>query len=296
LSTNPYAPPKAEVADIEIREGSPPLWNPNAAASWSLLLSPAFGAFLHMKNWQALGEPTRASAARVWVIAIVISMIALPLLMLLAPGPTDMAGRSNLFEFAVLVSWYITSGRPQIRYVRQRFGRTYPRRGWGKPLLIAFAAVIGYVLLMGFLGAIDARRESVMGTETSVEGLHVLPTHRPVAATLTRIESLAKDRGLTVFARIDFSGDAARAGLTMRPMGLVVLGNPKAGTPLLTATPTIGIDLPLKLLAWEDAAGRTWLAYNEATYLQHRHALPPEFAKNIAGLAALAEAAAGDGA
>ena len=133
-----------------------------------------------------------------------------------------------------------------------------------------------------------------MGTETSVEGLHLLPTDRPVADTLTRIESLAKTRGLTVFARIDYSGDAARAGLTMRPMGLVILGNPKAGTPLLTATPTIGIDLPLKLLAWEDASGRTWLAYNEPAYLQHRHSFPPELVKNVAGIAALAEAVAGE--
>ena len=64
MSTNPYAPPKAVVADIAPRQDSPPLWNPNAAANWSLLLSPAFGAFLHMKNWEELGEPAKAAASK----------------------------------------------------------------------------------------------------------------------------------------------------------------------------------------------------------------------------------------
>jgi uncharacterized protein (DUF302 family) len=134
-----------------------------------------------------------------------------------------------------------------------------------------------------------------MSTENAVPGLRILPTHRSVADTLSRLETLARARGLTVFARIDFSGDAARSGLTLRPTGLVLLGNPKAGTPLMVANPTVAIDLPLKVLAWEDADGRAWVAYNEPGYLQTRHRFPPELEKNIAALGTLATAAAGDG-
>ena len=133
-----------------------------------------------------------------------------------------------------------------------------------------------------------------MSADSSVQGLCILPTHHSVADALTRIESLARARGLTVFARIDFSGDAARAGLALRPTGLVMLGSPKAGTPLMMANPTVAIDLPLKVLAWEDADGRAWVGYNAADYLQTRHHFPPELVKNIAALGALAATAAGD--
>jgi uncharacterized protein (DUF302 family) len=133
-----------------------------------------------------------------------------------------------------------------------------------------------------------------MSTENTVQGLVVLPTQRGVADVLSRLEALARSRGLTVFARIDFSADAARAGLTLRPTGLVILGSPKAGTPLMIANPTVAIDLPLKVLAWEDAEGHAWVAYNEADYLQTRHHFPSDLLKNIAAVGALAAAAAGD--
>ena len=95
-----------------------------------------------------------------------------------------------------------------------------------------------------------------------------------------------------MFAQIDFSGDAERAGLTLRPTGLVIVGNPKAGTPVMAATPTVAIDLPLKVLAWQDAEGKTWVAYNDAEYLRARHGFPAGLEKNISALDALAAAAA----
>jgi uncharacterized protein (DUF302 family) len=131
-----------------------------------------------------------------------------------------------------------------------------------------------------------------MSANITVDGLRVLPTQHTVADILARVESLARARGLTVFAKIDFSGDAERAGLTLRPTGLVLLGNPKAGTPLMAATPTVAIDLPLKILAWTDEEGRTWVAHNDAEYIQARHRFPVEFIKNIAGVAGLATTAA----
>jgi uncharacterized protein (DUF302 family) len=132
-----------------------------------------------------------------------------------------------------------------------------------------------------------------MSAEAAVDGLRVLPSSHSAADTLKRIDALAKDRGLMVFARIDFSGDAARSNLAMRATGMLLLGSPKSGTPLMVATPTVAIDLPLKVLAWEDAEGHTWVAYNEPEYLQKRHRFPAELLKNIAGLGALVAKAAG---
>jgi len=131
-----------------------------------------------------------------------------------------------------------------------------------------------------------------MNTKTPVNGLRVIPTPHTVADVLQKIQSLATARGIQVFAQIDFSGDAERSGLTLAPTGLLILGNPKAGTPLIAATPTAAIDLPLKVLAWRDAGGQTWVAYNAPEYVQERHGFPAELMKNIAGLDALVQAAA----
>jgi uncharacterized protein (DUF302 family) len=131
-----------------------------------------------------------------------------------------------------------------------------------------------------------------MTANDAVAGLRILPTQRTVAEVLQRAQTLARARGLTVFAQIDFSGDAEQAGLPLRPTGLVILGNPKAGTPLIVATPTAAIDLPLKILAWQDVKGQSWVAYNESEFLQARHGFAPELMKNIGALGALAAAAA----
>jgi uncharacterized protein (DUF302 family) len=131
-----------------------------------------------------------------------------------------------------------------------------------------------------------------MTADAAVAGLRILPTQRTVAEVLQRVQSLARARGLTIFAQIDFSGDAERAGLALRPTGLVILGNPKAGTPLMVATPTAAIDLPLKILAWQDVKGQSWVGYNESEYLQARHGFAPDLMKNIGALGALAAAAA----
>ena len=114
-----------------------------------------------------------------------------------------------------------------------------------------------------------------------------------VAATVDRLVALFAQHGLRVFARIDFAADAAAAELALRPEQLLIFGNPKSGTPLLAASPTSGLDLPLKALVWEDADGATWIAHNDPAYIVSRHALPDALERNIAGAAALiAEAAA----
>ncbi len=123
-------------------------------------------------------------------------------------------------------------------------------------------------------------------------GLRILPTAHTVADILQRVVSLARSKGLTIFAQIDFSGDAARVGQNLLPTGLVIFGNPLAGTPLMSATPWVAIDLPLKILAWHDTEDKTWVAFNEPEYLQVRHGFPVELTSNIAAVGALAAAAA----
>jgi uncharacterized protein (DUF302 family) len=112
-----------------------------------------------------------------------------------------------------------------------------------------------------------------------------------VRETLTRLESALQAENLTVFARFDHSGEAENIGLQMRPTQLVIFGSPKAGTPLMVASPTLAIDLPLKALAWEDADGQVWLSYNSPDYLKRRHEISDELVKNIAGAGAVLEKA-----
>jgi uncharacterized protein (DUF302 family) len=104
-------------------------------------------------------------------------------------------------------------------------------------------------------------------------GLVCLKSAFPVKETLDRLTQLVESRGLTVFCRIDHAANAVSAGLNLRPTEVLIFGNAKGGTPLMQATQTIGIDLPLKALAWEDASGQTWLAYNDPVWLTARHGI-----------------------
>jgi len=123
-------------------------------------------------------------------------------------------------------------------------------------------------------------------------GIVSVASNHSVPETLDRLESIAKTKGITIFARIDFSGDAARNGLEMRPAQLLIFGSPKAGTPLMVASPSAALDLPLKTLAWEDASGKVWVSYNAPEYIAARHGLPETLLQNIAGIKALVETAA----
>jgi uncharacterized protein (DUF302 family) len=116
------------------------------------------------------------------------------------------------------------------------------------------------------------------------EGLVHLASRHSVDETMQRLESLLHEKGVTVFARVDHSGEAAKVGLIMRLTKVLIFGNPKGGTPLMQAVPTVAIDLPLKALLWEDAEGKVWLSYNDPAYLQRRYGVPAELMPNIAGV------------
>jgi uncharacterized protein (DUF302 family) len=130
-----------------------------------------------------------------------------------------------------------------------------------------------------------------MSTGSEIPGVVRLPSGHSVAATIDRLEASLQQRGVLVFARIDFSGDAARAGLRMHPQQMLIFGNPKAGTPLMLQVPAVGLDLPLKVLAWEDAGGKVWAAYNDPGYIVQRYGLEAGLAANLAAVVPIIEAA-----
>jgi uncharacterized protein (DUF302 family) len=117
-------------------------------------------------------------------------------------------------------------------------------------------------------------------------------SNHSVDSTVDKLKTILQNKGITLFALIDHSGEAAKAGMQMRPTKLLIFGSPKAGTPLMLAAPSIAIDLPLKILVWEDASGKTWVSYNAPAYLQQRHGFPPDLLQNIAVVETLAAKAA----
>ena len=127
----------------------------------------------------------------------------------------------------------------------------------------------------------------------AASGVVTISTQHSVDETVRRLEQMLADKGIQLFALVDHSGEAEKAGLQMPPTKLVIFGSPKAGTPLMLATPSIAIDLPLKLLIWEDKSGSVWISYNAPAYLMARHGLPSDLLANIAVIEKLATAVAG---
>jgi uncharacterized protein (DUF302 family) len=118
------------------------------------------------------------------------------------------------------------------------------------------------------------------------------PSKHSVEQTVERLKGILQSKGVRLFALIDHSGEAEKVGMKMPPTKLLIFGNPKAGTPLMLAAPSSAIDLPLKILVWEDAEGKVWVTYNSPAYLQQRHGLPPELLQNITVVETLAIKAA----
>src|SRR2546421_4994785 len=127
------------------------------------------------------------------------------------------------------------------------------------------------------------------GTPPSVEGIVTRPSPFSVEETLERLQAAIHSRNLNIFAHIDHSGEARRVGLKMQEAQVLIFGNPKAGTPLMIASPLLALDLPLKLLIWQSDDDRVWVSTTSVAYLKARYAIPQELIGNIAGVDALIE-------
>jgi len=125
-------------------------------------------------------------------------------------------------------------------------------------------------------------------TPNANNGIIDTPSNHSVDETVERLKQILQAKGVTLFALVDHSGEAEKVGIKMLPTKLLIFGNPKGGTPVMLAAPSIALDLPLKILVWEDVPGKVWLSYNSPAYLQARHGVPQDLLQNIAGADGLA--------
>jgi uncharacterized protein (DUF302 family) len=169
------------------------------------------------------------------------------------------------------------------------------RRDCTHPVAIAFflalvglAMAIYLISVRGSVSSPSANREELSMTLNKSNGIIDTPSNHSVDQTVEKLKGILTAKGVTLFALVDHSGEAEKVGMKMSPTKLLIFGSPKAGTPLMLAAPSIAIDLPLKILVWEDSRGKVWVSYNSAAYLQERHGLPQEFLQNIAVVETLA--------
>jgi len=154
--------------------------------------------------------------------------------------------------------------------------------------LVGLAMAIYLVSVRNSTSSQFANREEISMTLSRDKGIIETPSNHSVDQTAEKLKGILAAKGVTLFALIDHSGEAEKVGLKMPPTKLLIFGNPKGGTPLMLAAPSIAIDLPLKILIREDTQGKVWVSYNSPAYLQDRHSVPQELLQNIAVVETLA--------
>jgi uncharacterized protein (DUF302 family) len=160
--------------------------------------------------------------------------------------------------------------------------------------MAVFLALVGLAMMIYLISfrysqySISRDGEEIVMAANVDNGIVNIPSSHSVDQTVEKLEAMLHAKGVALFALVDHSGEAAKVGMKMRPTKLLIFGNPKAGTPLMLAAPSIAIDLPLKILVWEDGQGKVWISYNSPEYLQKRHGLPPELMQNVAVVESLA--------
>jgi uncharacterized protein (DUF302 family) len=162
-------------------------------------------------------------------------------------------------------------------------------------LFLVLIGVAMAVYLVSIRASVRSRPEEPDGGHMALsndKGIVDLASNHNVDETVERLEGLLRAKGVTLFALVDHSGEAAKVGMRMPPTKLLIFGSPKAGTPLMLAAPSVAIDLPLKILVWQDAGGKAWISYNSPAYLMARHGLPQLLLANVAVVEAIAAKAA----
>jgi uncharacterized protein (DUF302 family)/uncharacterized membrane protein YidH (DUF202 family) len=158
--------------------------------------------------------------------------------------------------------------------------------------IVGLAMAIYVVSTQGLPRAASGESEQTLMARTPDHGIITKPSNHSVEETVAKLKGILQSKGVTLFALVDHGGEAEKVGMKMPPTKLLIFGSPKAGTPLMLASPSSAIDLPLKILVWQDAQGKVWLSYNSPAYLQQRHGLPQELLQNIAVVETLAAKAA----
>jgi uncharacterized protein (DUF302 family)/uncharacterized membrane protein YidH (DUF202 family) len=194
---------------------------------------------------------------------------------------------------------HLASAYRHVRLVRELDqGQSLRSRSLTQAVAIAlFLSVVGLAMGIYLLSVRSSTNHSQNRKETTMKvaknnGIVDKPSNHSVEQTVKRIEGILEAKGVTLFALVDHSGEAEKVGMKMRPTKLLIFGNPKAGTPLMLAAPSCAIDLPLKILVWEDAEDKVWISYNSGDYLEERHGFPKDLLQNISVVENLASAAA----
>jgi uncharacterized protein (DUF302 family)/uncharacterized membrane protein YidH (DUF202 family) len=202
---------------------------------------------------------------------------------------------------AVGVVVNLLSAWHHLRLVRELDrGGPAPSRPSTQAVLIAlFLALVGLAMAIYLVSVHSSAKvhfeninEEFSMTAAANKGIVDKPSNHSVEQTVEKLKNILQSKGVTLFAMIDHSGEAEKVGMKMPPTKLLIFGSPKAGTPLMLAAPSSALDLPLKILIWQDAQGKVWVTYNSPAYLQERHNLPSELLPNIAVIETLATKAA----
>jgi len=212
--------------------------------------------------------------------------------------PAQSYGLSLWFGTALIaigVMMNVFSGWRHIRLLRELDrGETAYSGGANQAVAVAFfLALVGMAMAIYLLSIRSTHSDFSKDKEISMasstdKGIINKPSNHSVDETVAKLQKILQARGVALFALIDHSGEAEKVGLKMRPTKLLIFGSPKAGTPLMLASPSSAIDLPLKILVWEDAQGKVWVSFNSPAYLQERHGFPQELLRNIAVVETLA--------
>jgi len=208
-------------------------------------------------------------------------------------------GLSLWFGTALIAAGVIVNvfaGWHHLRLVRELdHGQTDHSRPSTQAVAIAFfLALVGLAMAIYLVSVRSsthsqfANREEVSMSLSMGKGIIDTPSNHSVDQTVEKLKGILQAKGVNLFALVDHSGEAENVGMKMPPTKLLIFGSPKAGTPLMLAAPSIAIDLPLKILVWEDTQGKVWVSYNSPAYLQERHGLPPQLLQNIAVVETLA--------
>lgn len=219
-------------------------------------------------------------------------------------APATTPGLSLWFGTALIAAGVAVTFSSALRHVRlvRQLDLGKPESVRSLTLSVATAIFLGLVGLAMAIYLVSVRgsanlhsqniEEATVAQATSKaetdNGIITRPSNHSVNETVDRLKNILQTKGVTLFALVDHSGEAEKAGMKMRPTKLLIFGSPKAGTPLMLAAPSIAIDLPLKILVSEDDQGKVWVSYNSPSYLEQRHALPQELLASIAVVETLA--------
>jgi uncharacterized protein (DUF302 family)/uncharacterized membrane protein YidH (DUF202 family) len=212
-------------------------------------------------------------------------------------------GVSLCFGTALIAAGVAVNVFSAYRYARlvRRLDRgqwAYPRPSVQAIATALFLALVGLAMAIYLISVRTSARPQLGNLEeqrpmtaTTSSGIVDIASNHSVEQTVGRLKDILQAKGLTLFALVDHSGEAAKVGLQMPSTKLLIFGSPKGGTPVMIAAPTISLDLPLKALVWEDSGGKVWVSYNSPEYLKQRHNIPDALVKNISGVAAIVEEA-----